>query len=506
MPPAPLPPGEPERLAALARYRVLDTPSEEAFDRITRLAAQVLNVPVAVVNFLAGDRQWSKACHGVVAGEVARADSVCAWTVLTPDPLVVPDARQDARLMDSPFVRAGQIGLYAGVPLVTPDGHQIGTLCVTDSRPRAFGPAEVETLRMLAALVMDELELRLRTQELTRARDHARTLRDLAELMNEPLGLDDTARGALKLLHERTPLSWAALLRLTPTGVAILTDHTADPASSRAFRGAMRERLAQDRDTLVTALTRHKRGFLEGAAAAACCPPLQAAGLGSVAWLHLPRRQGANREDHYVLLLARLGASVPWLTEERALLEAAARSVGIALERAEQVASLERAALTDPLTGLGNRRALDEALDDLDRRFQQLGRGYALGVVDLDGMKRVNDERGHASGDDLLREFAEQLVAPGVLAYRLGGDEYALLHLGPESPEEGEQVLQALVAGAERHVRARGYPTGASLGVVTVPGGAPEPSSALRRADKRMYVHKRERRAARPSPDAQPVS
>ncbi|EYB68454.1 hypothetical protein DEIPH_ctg023orf0044 [Deinococcus phoenicis] len=516
---APLPPDEPERLAALARYDVLGTPPEEAFDRITRLTAQVLGVPVAAVNFLTLERQWSKACVGELPGELPLADSLCRWTVLGPEVLVVPDARQDPRFRENPFVRAGQIVLYAGAPLITPEGVRIGTLCVTDDRVRPFGPEQAETLRLLAGLVMDELELRRRTQELTRARDHARTLRDLAELMNEPLGPEEMARLGLGLLHERMRLDWSALLHLTPRGPAVLSAHAGE--GHDAFGEVLLERLVVKGSPLWTALTTHGRVFLDGdlaLAGEASFPHLLEAGLRSVAWLHL--QVGGAREDRggepYVLVLARLGQAAAWTPEERALLEAAARSVGVALERVEHVWSLERAARTDALTGLSNRRALDEALDEADRRVAATGLGYVLGVVDLDGMKRVNDERGHASGDDLLREFAGRLVAPGISAYRLGGDEYALLHLQPEFPEveapgaeefpeAAAQALVTLVAAAEHAVRVRGYPAGASLGVATVPEDAPDATDALRTADARMYARKRERRAARPTADARPL-
>ncbi|GAA5534599.1 diguanylate cyclase [Deinococcus aluminii] len=495
MPAAPLPPDEPARLAALARYGVLDTPPEEAFERLARLAAHVLEVPVAGVALVDGSRQWEKASFGKPRGEVPRAEALDAWTVLGTEVLVVPDARQDPRLAGHPAVRSGQVVLYAAAPLLTPDGHAIGTLSVTDDRVRPFGPGQAETLRLLAAVVMDELELRRRTRELVRARDHARTLRELAELLNEPLGPQELARRALTLLHARMPLDWSGLLHLTPGGPAVLGDHAGERGA--AFGLILRERLALEDGPLWAALVGQDRVFLDDyAAAAERCPYLLAAGLRSAAWLHL----GGTREGQVVLVLARLGRAAAWTPGERALLEAAARSVGTALERVGYVWSLERAAQTDPLTGLGNRRALDEALDEAERRRAGTGLGYALGVVDLDGMKHVNDERGHASGDDLLREFAGQLAAPDVAAYRLGGDEYALLHLRPASPEAAVRVLVDLVAAAERHVRARGYPAGASLGVATVPGDAPDATTALRTADARMYARKRERRAARMHP------
>ncbi|WP_170928778.1 sensor domain-containing diguanylate cyclase [Deinococcus hopiensis] len=502
---APLLPHESARLAALGRYGILDTPPEEAFDRVTRLAARVLNVPVALVNFVDRERQWSKACYGASPGEAPRKDAFCTWTVFGEDVLVVPNARQDGRFAQLESVQRGEIAFYAGAPLITPEGHVIGTLCVLDRQPRSFGPGDEETLRMLAALVMDELELRLRTQELVRARDHAQTLRDLAELMNEPLAPRDMSRRALALLHGRMALDWSGLLHLRRSGPSVISDRMGEGGAAFGLR--LRRRLNLQADPLWAALAVRDRLFLDGAPAMRNkFPHLAPDELGSVAWTHLHvGGQGQEQEGPYVLLLARLRCPAPWTPEDRALLDAAARSVGIALERTRHVQALERAALTDALTGLGNRRALDTALDEADRRHRQTGLGYALGIVDLDGMKRVNDERGHEAGDTLLREFAGQLAAvPGLGAYRLGGDEYALLQRQTLPADDwaatARQELRRVVADAEQHVQAQGYPAGASLGVAVVPEDAPDATAALRIADGWMYIRKRQRRPERNAP------
>lgn len=499
---------EPARLAALARYRVLGTPPEASFDRITRLAARVLGVPVAAVNLVGGDHQWTKACLGGSATETALNGSFCVWTVREAQVMVVPDARQDPRFRDFPSVRSGRVVAYAGAPLVTPDGHPIGTLCVTAPEPRDFAPAERETLELLAGMVVDELELRLRTEELTRARDHAHTLRDLAELMGEPLSPGEMARRALRLLGGAMRLDWAGLLHLSDQAPEVLSDHASAPADP--FGAEVRWRLLDPAGELRTTLLGWERVFLDDAAAVARrCPELLRDGLASAAWLHVQVEEGRHVPGGaYVLLLARLGEPAAWSGEERLLLEAAARSVGVALERAEYLQALERAALTDALTGLGNRRALDDALDEADGRLAAAGEGYVLGVVDLDGMKRVNDERGHASGDDLLREFGRGLLAPGLQAYRLGGDEYALLAtVTPgQDPTHWADLLRRQVREAVARVQEQGYPADASLGVAAVPGDAGGATGALRRADARMYEDKRERGTGRDAHRDEPTS
>ena len=153
---------ESERLDALNRFDVIDTPREEAFDRITRLIRNIFDLPVAIVSMIDGHRQWYKACEGLDNREVSRDETFCRYTLQDMTPLVVPDARDDARFALNPMVTAGpQIRFYAGVPLRTNDGHNIGTVCAIGFEPRAFSPRETAILSDLAALAMDELELRL---------------------------------------------------------------------------------------------------------------------------------------------------------------------------------------------------------------------------------------------------------------------------------------------------------------------------------------------------------
>ena len=156
------PPGEAERLAAVRRYDVLDTPADGTFDRITALAASMFDVPVALVSIVDEDRIWFKAGHGVDVDEIARAPGLCASAILRYEPYVLEDAAADPVALTNPLV-AGEFGLrfYAAAPLTTSDGYNLGTMCILDRRPRPISPAQLEQLRQLAGLVVDELELRL---------------------------------------------------------------------------------------------------------------------------------------------------------------------------------------------------------------------------------------------------------------------------------------------------------------------------------------------------------
>lgn len=153
---------ETQRLAALRRYNVLDTPPDRAFDRVSALASRICNAPVALITIVDTDRIWFKSRHGLDVDQVDRDPGLCASAILQGEPWIVEDARTDPRTLANPLV-AGEFGLqfYLGIPLRTSDGHNLGVLCVLDFEPRAASEREVLDLTDLASVVIDELELRL---------------------------------------------------------------------------------------------------------------------------------------------------------------------------------------------------------------------------------------------------------------------------------------------------------------------------------------------------------
>lgn len=166
-----IPANDQERLAEVERYEILDTPADGAFDRITTLAARLLDVPIAIVSIVDKDRIWFKAHHGLDMEEVGRDSGLCASAICQDGPWIVNDAEIDPRTLTNPLV-VGELGLrfYAGVPLTTSEGYNLGTLNVIDVEPRELSPAEEETLKDLAAIVVHELELRLALRTYVRDR------------------------------------------------------------------------------------------------------------------------------------------------------------------------------------------------------------------------------------------------------------------------------------------------------------------------------------------------
>lgn len=196
---------EEARLAALDRYEILDTEPEEAFDRITRLTKTVLQMPIVIVSLADKDRQWYKSSQGVEGTEYPRHDSsFCRHAIKQTEPFIVSDTLEDPRFAENPrVVGAPKVRFYAGVPLRSRDGYNIGTLCSMDTKVRQLSSDQVEILRDLARLVVDELELRLlaTTDSLTGAmsrraflaearRDVARAERERDELSCILIDLD----------------------------------------------------------------------------------------------------------------------------------------------------------------------------------------------------------------------------------------------------------------------------------------------------------------------------
>ena len=218
---------EPARMAALDRYEVLDTPREPGFDRITDLVRSILGVPISAISLVDHDRQWFKSLAGLDADETPRDVAFCDYTIRQRAPMIVTDAREDMRFADNPLVTGDpNIRSYAGIPLETPDGYNIGSLCAIDTVPRQFDPGQIAILRNLAALVVEQLELR-RIAE----RDHLTgtlTRRAFLGEMNRAIALFER--------HQRP----ASLLLFDIDHFKHINDSYGHPAGDQVIRGIAR--------------------------------------------------------------------------------------------------------------------------------------------------------------------------------------------------------------------------------------------------------------------------
>ena len=225
----PKPADEIERLLALYRYQLLDTPEEETFDSLTRLTAAITGAPRVQLNLIDAERQWTKSTFGIERHECPRSAAFCTHTILQNEVMCVPDARLDARFSDNAAVQAtgaGSIRFYAGAPLQTADGHNLGALCIIDTKPRpAFGPEQEQMLRDLSALAVTLIESRLDTIRRTAAeRVKDEFIATVSHELRTPLTSLD---GALRLVESGAvgalPDKIARLVKIAASNAARLT-------------------------------------------------------------------------------------------------------------------------------------------------------------------------------------------------------------------------------------------------------------------------------------------
>lgn len=205
---APIPDNESERLAALRRYCVLDTPPEPAFDRLTHIVQHILQVPTVLVSLVDEDRQWFKSRLGLAAAQTPRDISFCGHAVYHRELLVVPDATRDARFADNPLV-TGDLGLryYVGAPLINAEGHALGTLCAIDDKPRPAPTAgELDMLAKLADAVVGALELRRHAQIQTARVRQSAALGLIAAAANQARSLSEVLAPVLAQWCDATEL------------------------------------------------------------------------------------------------------------------------------------------------------------------------------------------------------------------------------------------------------------------------------------------------------------
>ncbi|PRY66531.1 PAS domain S-box-containing protein/diguanylate cyclase (GGDEF)-like protein [Vreelandella songnenensis] len=455
----PIPPNEKARLAALYELALLDTPNEPVFDRITRLATKLLSVPVATVSLMDAKRQWFKARLGLSMREVPRDIAFCAYPVMEAAPLIVEDACKDSRFAQNPLVTESQgIRFYAGIPLKNSQGLVLGTLCVTDTRPRELSEMDFKALLDLADIVTDEIKLR------------ERVVREQKE--------KEASQRALSKLHH----SLEAQIEQRTHELRLVIETAYDGYAS---------------------IDAHNRVLDWNLAAATMFGWTRDEALGQpISTLMLPDGVPSDAEKAPVTTQAtrRDGGLLPVEVRCKSLAfhDRQWRSLFIhdISERQQLERLRDQQAREDVLTKLANRRALDERLPEAMARARRLKKPLAVLFLDLDGFKRVNDNYGHGVGDELLREVAKRLTASARetdFVARWAGDEFVLILEGVE-PEAITPLAQKIIRRVEQPLT-MGEATLAistSIGVAMYLPDAPETAQQLvKRADVAMYEAKR---------------
>ncbi len=459
----------PERLEALRETGLLDTPPEEAFDRLTDLASRILDAPVSLVSLVDEDRQFLKSCVGV-SEEVAEkretplSHSFCRHAVAAGEPFVVEDARRDPRVRENPAVEELDVIAYAGIPLVTGDDQALGSFCVIDDEPRDWTSGELSILRDLAASVMTEIELR---RDIRRRREVERALRE-SEALNRAILASLEAHicvvdgdGGIVTVNE----PWREYARARDAPAMLAAGEGVDYLEAC-------DRAAEDGD--------------EDAARAA-------EGI---------RRVLAGEDDEFLLEYPCFGPDEDerWFLMSVTPLRGSSEGAVVAhidiTERKLYEREMRRRALHDPLTELPNRRLLYRRTEQALARARRHGTTVAVAYLDLDDFKTVNDTHGHAAGDRLLREISERLTGglrESDTVARLGGDEFVVLLEDLDGPaaagEAGDRILGLLeppfrVEGRELRVSAS---VGVACAAVDADADLPDPEGLVARADRAMY-------------------
>jgi diguanylate cyclase (GGDEF)-like protein len=387
----PLPENETERLAKLRGYEILDSLPEAAYDRITRLAARMFNVPTVLISLIEDERQWFKAKIGIDVQEVPRKISFCAHTICQNDIFVIENAEQDRTFSCSPFVTGeAHLRFYAGAPLRTPDGMNVGTLAIIDKEPRAFGEDDKQVLADLAAMVIDTLEMRLLIDKAERAE---RRLVDAMESLPSGFVLYDQD-DRLVLCNQRYRELYAK------SASAIVPGAPFEEIIRKGVELGQYPDAAGNEDAWIAErLEMHRNP-------------------GDPIEQHLPDDRWLRIQERCTSEGGRVGFRIDITTLKR------------------QERELARLAWTDSLTGALNRhRFIELAGKEIDRTRRHAC-ALSLLLVDADHFKQINDRNGHAAGDAVLEGMVQRwtkVLRSHDLIGRIGGEEFAIL-----LPEVGE--------------------------------------------------------------------
>jgi diguanylate cyclase (GGDEF)-like protein/PAS domain S-box-containing protein len=481
---APLPPNEVQRLETLRGYDVLDTPPESAFDDLTLLAAQICQVPIALVTLIDESRQWFKSKIGLSATETSRDFSFCAHAILYTDEVFeVRDAQLDPRFADNPLVTADPyIRFYAGALLVAPDGLALGTLCVIDRVPRVLSAEQQTAMRALSRTVIAQLELRRTLVAHRRAEEQLQSL-------NVSLEQKVDARTAeLRREMEVRRESEQQYRTLADSGQALIWAADTDKLFNyfnKAWLDFTGRVLEQELGN----------GWVDGV------HPDDSQRCLDVYMSSFDRREKFSMDYR----LRRYDGEYRWIRDDGCPLYNSEGEfigyIGYCLDitgRKQDEDLIQRLAHFDVLTGLPNRVLFTDRINHALSMAQRSQGQLAVLFLDLDHFKNVNDTLGHRIGDALLIEVAKRLksaMREGDTASRLGGDEFILVLPGTDvngAVHVAEKLLEtvAQLCRIEQHELV----ITPSIGIAMYPDDGEDFDTLSKCADVAMYRAKHDGR------------
>ena len=451
------------RLAALHATNLLDTPPELEFERLVELAAHVCGTPIGLFTLVDRNRQWFKAAHGLALKETGRPLSFCSHAIEQPDMLVVEDATKDPRFAKSVLVTGEpRVRFYAGLPLENM-GHRLGTVCVIDLVPRKISDRQRSGLQTIAAQVKAQVELRLLQQQLDKAK-HAQ--QELAAKL----------RSSDQRFH--TFMNHAPFVSYLKNEEGKLLFYNQKLAER--FGVGSEEWLGKsDFDIWPKEIAKtHREHDLHAMRTGGVVEHLEE--TRDARQLHTWKTYKFSWRDELGRIM--LGGISVNLTEELARQNA--------LE--EAILQLERLATRDALTGLANRRFLDQRVEQDFQLSRRNKTSFSVLLLDLDDFKQRNDLLGHACGDELLERMG-RLIAASLrstdLAARYGGEEFVVLL--PGADQAGARLFAERIRAAMHAERWPGGALTASFGTATLDAKTGSGQLLMALADQAMYAAKR---------------
>ncbi|MDP8963330.1 MAG: diguanylate cyclase [Cyanobacteriota bacterium] len=511
-----LPEDEAARLDALCECKILDTPPEKAFDDITRLAAYICGTPIALISLVDADRQWFKSKVGLDVTQTPRDIAFCAHAILQRDVLIVPDALADERFATNPLVTSNpHIRFYAGVPLMTPEGYALGTLCVIDYVSRQLTSEQVEALRTLGHQVSTQIQLSRNLAELAdtsfKRRRAEQELQEANEQLKNWVGELEQRNREIMLLSEMSDFLQAclsveeaksvigALVRLLfpdINGAVFIKNTSKNFVEPVAAWGAVSTSQTLFAPYECWALRRSRVHWIENIELGLTCQHLHGHPLPAES-LCVPMSAQGEALGLLYLSAQELGQLT---TAKRRLAITVAEQIALALANLKLRENLRNQSIRDPLTGLFNRRYLEESLEREVSRAERKEQPLGIIMLDVDHFKQFNDKFGHEAGDAVLRELGKFLlkhIRGSDIACRYGGEELTLIL--PEAPldvlqQRAEQLREGVKHLKVPHRQQRLGVITFSIGVACFPEHGLTGEAVLEAADVALYRAKEEGR------------
>lgn len=433
----------PNRLRALRRTNLLDTPPEESFDRITRLAAKLIGAPATFIALVDQNRDFYKSAYGV--GEPLASErqiegrTFCHYAILSTDALVLNDVTQIPHFREVPTVQSLGVRAYVGIPLVTGDNSIIGSFCAIDYRPRTWSQMEVDILRDLAHSAMREIDLRLAAQEMRSVNADLLEQAEMAAILNAEMRAAQRVSGAIMDSAPYCVISMDTngVIRMFNKAAERMLQYRADE-----MVGKTPDQLHDSDEIILHAHTVSEEvGYWVPAGVRTLLAKAQAGLQDDREWTYI-RKDGSRFPVRLVVTSIQQegpnGGIIGYLGIAYDISEA-----NRATEYSQHIAS------HDTLTGLPNRSLLTDRLTMTIAQHQRSKCGFSVAMIDVDHFKRLNDTMGRDVGDKLLKAVSVCLTsclrATDTVA-RVGGDEFVVLL--PGNNAQGVRVIAERIADA----------------------------------------------------------